>query len=143
MGITEQEKRKNVIKGLECLAAPKGRVHTCTPFDCPYTDLHTCFAEIAKDTLALLKEQEPRVMTLEEVKSCGNPVWLEWNYHFIKPALLHSEEVMTDDNRNAVAFVLFGEEEWYTCADDDYGKEWRCWTSRPTEAEREATPWND
>jgi len=25
---------------------------------------------------------------------------------------------------------------------DDYGKSWRCWTSRPTDAQREATPWN-
>ena len=93
------------------------------------------------ELIALLKAQEPRVMTLDEVKSCGNPVWLEWNYTFIKPALLHSEEVMTDDNRNAVTFVLFGDEEWYIYADDDYGKEIRCWTSRPTEAEREAIPW--
>lgn len=51
--------KEKVINGLECLAAQKGRVHTCTPFDCQYTDLHTCFAEIAKDALALLKAQEP------------------------------------------------------------------------------------
>lgn len=24
---------------------------------------------------------------------------------------------------------------------DDYGITWRCWTSRPTDAQREATPW--
>ena len=25
--------------------------------------------------------------------------------------------------------------------DSGYGKTWRCWTSRPTDEQREATPW--
>jgi hypothetical protein len=25
---------------------------------------------------------------------------------------------------------------------EDYLTRWRCWTSRPTDAQREATPWN-
>ena len=24
---------------------------------------------------------------------------------------------------------------------DEYGKTWRCWTSRPTDEQMEATPW--
>lgn len=89
-----------------------------------------------------LRQYEPRVMTLEEAKYSEIPIWLEWRYGFIKPAMLHSDQITTEDCRNAITFVLFGEEEWYTYADDDYGKEVRCWTSRPSKEEMEAVPWN-
>ena len=137
--MTGMSDREKVIKGLEKIAEFfKARG------DMAVGDgkmLLLSWMRAAEDALALLKAQEPRVMTLEEVKSCENPVWLEWNYYFMKPALLHSEEVMTDDNRKAVTFLLFGDEEWYIYADDDYGKEIRCWTSRPTDEQREAEPW--
>ena len=134
--------REKVVKGLECCMI---NPDMCDRTNCPYAgksdESDYCDTKLIKDALALLKAQEPRVMTLEEVKSCENPVWLEWNYYFMKPALLHSEEIMTDDNRKAVTFLLFGDEEWYIYADDDYGKEIRCWTSRPDEKRRAETPW--
>ena len=97
--------------------------------------------QTAKDAIELLKAQEPRVMTLEEVKYSSDPVWLEWRYGYIKPAFLHSDQITTEDCRNAITFTLFGSDEWYIFADDDYGKEIRCWTSRPDDKRRAETPW--
>ena len=129
--------REDVIKGLECLAAQTGRVHTCTPFDCSYTDLHTCFAEIAKDALALLKEQEPRVMTLEEVKM------LDGDYYYLESMRSPGKELREIVGAYELACVTWPSITWarQTMGDSGYGKTWRCWTSRPTEEQREAVKW--
>lgn len=140
--------KEKVLHGLDSCGFNDGIPNICEVTECPYRDNKAyCVHELAHDAgmliSELLKAHEPRVMTLEEVKYSEMPVWLEWNYHFIKPALMHTDQVMTGDCRNAITFLLFGDEEWYTYADDDYGKEIRCWTSRPTDAQREAIPWND
>ena len=57
--------REKVLKGLECCAY----WHGCK--GCPYIedcDRAEGFTALARDALALLKVQEPRVMTLEEIK---------------------------------------------------------------------------
>jgi hypothetical protein len=86
-----------------------------------------------------LKAQEPRVMTLEEVKaSKGNDIYLELSS-------------CPDDTPYITAATLdgvgkYGVSFYHTvCNFCNYGRRaygWRCWTSRPTEAQREATPWN-
>jgi hypothetical protein len=86
-----------------------------------------------------LKPQEPHVMTLEEVKaSKGNDLYLELSNHpdetpYITAATL--DEV-------GKIWVNF----YHTvCNFCDYGRRvygWRCWTSRPTDEQREAEPWN-
>ena len=77
-----------------------------------------------------LKDVEPRVMTLEEVEEwCAihphkqSPLWVEFR---------HGNG--TDGWR--VGLVNSGLLAW--CKDGEA----RCWTSRPTEERREATPWN-
>ncbi len=84
-----------------------------------------------RNALELLKSQQPRVMTLEEVKQwCEthsykqNPIWVEFQRG-------HG----TDGWR--VDLVNSGLLSW--CED----KEARCWTSCPTEAQREAVKWDD
>jgi hypothetical protein len=81
--------------------------------------------ELAEDALALLKAQVPRVMTLEEFNAHWKtppqerqPIWEEWKF----------------DN---------GKGKWkmYGRATGGYGELWRCWTARPDQATREATPW--
>ena len=89
-----------------------------------------------------VRAQEPRVMTPDEVKNMPEKsvVWLE-----LKPDEIFKEEIYP--------FVGSGTG-WYSCycsantapmfTDDDveqYGVDFRCWTSRPTEEERKATPW--
>ena len=117
--------REKVIKGLECCAAYE---YKCN--DCPYQDdggaEDGCYSdELKTDALALLKAQEPMVMTLEEFNAHWKtppqerqPIWEEWKF----------------DN---------GKGKWklYGRATGGYGKMWRCWTSRPTDEQREAVPW--
>ena len=62
VGMTEQEKREKVIKGLGCCQDCDGYVcRNC----CPYHDRNepedqpTCTCRLAHDALALLKAQEP------------------------------------------------------------------------------------
>ena len=86
---------------------------------------------------ALSKAQEPRVMTLEEVKaSAGCDVWLELSGNI-------AEDVIT-------ATTIYGCgakgicTRYETLSYDAYSIRpygWRCWTSRPTDERREAEPW--
>lgn len=80
--------------------------------------------ELAESALALLKAQEPRVMTLEEYKALAekpreerDPVWKEW------PSL---------ESTWAIPNQGYG----------GYGTSWRCWTARPTEKQRQEVKWN-
>lgn len=96
------------------------------------------FIDAIQYAIALLKAQEPRVMTLEEVKALPSEtdVWLDEFCSIIVAA--------------TISCTLYGNAYFYgkEHADYgvdykliDYGKEWRCWTSRPTEEQREAEPW--
>ena len=81
------------------------------------------------ELIALLKAQQPRVTTLEELKSCSQEtMWFEE-----KPN--HTIIQLTQDG--IIALVFLGLlHNW-----NGYGTIWRCWTSRPTDVQREAEPW--
>ena len=96
------------------------------------------------DAFTLLKAQEPRVMTLEDIRVIyhrrEDHVW-----PFDTPPYLWVET-----NGRTVPYwmswnnVIACQEGQFPKYDpDDYGKSWRCWTSRPTDAQREATPWEN
>jgi len=162
--MTDVEK---VIRGLECCITDR-----CE--DCPYEDI--CYGDnevelfdtLARDALALLKAQEPRVMTLEEVLAIetdhfdrdyyfnpefdsGIPVWLE--YRWMDEDFLNEDE--KGDTNIYASILMFGPKVnndivgRYDCATSgidyldlgNYGRTWRCWTSRPTDAQREAVKW--
>lgn len=95
--------------------------------------------DVANRLEELLAAQEPRVMTPEEVIALPDytVVWLEdndksdvisgivnyvWKNHLCSFTVIDMREVHAD-----IA---------------SYGTDWRCWTSRPDQATREATPWN-
>lgn len=95
-----------------------------------------------------VKAQEPRVMTLEEVAALpdGSIVWLEDND---KPDVIVGllRDVLLTANDHIVVVIHFATVrnqflEVVTAMAEDYGIRWRCWTSRPDQATREATPWN-
>ena len=82
-----------------------------------------------------VKAQEPRVMTLDEVKQAkGRDVWLELSVNVITAA--------TIEGCGTGGICTRYESLKYTqyCV-KPYG--WRCWTSRPTEEEREKVKWNE
>ena len=100
---------------------------------------HLGSARTIGDTLALLKAQVPKVMALEALERWDGAILVEYIGTFgqtISEWLLHmatgSKCVSFANARRSQVFFETAE----------YGKSWRCWTSRPTDAQREATPWN-
>lgn len=102
---------------------------------------------LAEKALAALKEQVPRLMTLEEIKALPDYVFLE------DRDISHAFSIKTI-SRPALPQLVFvnisGEEcVGFRGPDGDtslvtsrYGVEWRCWTSRPTDAQRKAVKWD-
>ena len=133
--------REKVINGLEyCSKGPVG----CQT-ECPYKRDFGCRSQLSADALALLKAQEPRVMSLEEAQ-----------------AALHTERVVWTEceEKNGDKLLYVGLHmngtDYFTMQDDSvmeetdldggmgaelYGKKYRLWTSQPSDELREATPW--
>ena len=128
--------REKVIKGLECCVNSLGECEIC-PYDEGMGKL-ACGKNLYSDALALLKAQEPRVMTLEEVtEDRPDVVWFDdRHYKLTYPAFISNGEV--------TGWMVSLSKGYYERHDhiDGYGKNWRCWTSRPTDEQREAEPWN-
>lgn len=87
---------------------------------------------VMRDALALLKAQDPRVVTLDDYENNPNvdkdgnlAVWRE-SRHF--PGIAYHEDGWVVLNRNRV-------EGWFN------SEAIRFWTSRPTDEQREAVKW--
>lgn len=124
--------RDNVIKGLEIVWDAFNHME------------HEMYADYVFEALALLKAQKPRVMTLEEVKQHNNQdgcVWFEQpTYNAVAAFVRKDDEEYTE----IISPYLLGEpiNHGYM-ANRYYGKSWRCWTSRPTDEQREKVKWDD
>lgn len=122
--------RVKVIEGLERL------LHSGKMYDA-HLVIDTCEAAIA-----LLKAQEPHLMTLDEIHD-SMVVYLEAGTEFLKR--------MDDDG---VVLAIGGSEctgakcfitVWnvgIAGMNDDYNVTWRAWSQRPTKEQREKEPWN-
>jgi hypothetical protein len=142
MGMTKREK---VIKGLE--KCRRYECDDCTekcasqfPGDC------TAYDDFVDSALALLKAQEPRVMTLGEIDNALKmPLWKETKRAHKD---LYTGWVLAYDIQKGLGITgtrlgmsePSGRVVWYGL--DDYGKTWRCWTSRPTDEQRESVKWD-
>lgn len=119
--------RNKVIEGLEEVIA-----------EAVYPDRPRKFMmslELAEDALALLKAQEPRVMTLEEATE-EEVVWYDWRTLGVRPAKVNR----VPSKAGTYRVQRFGDiDDWVHA--DEYGEYWRCWTSKPTDAQMEAIPW--
>ena len=129
---------EKVIKGLEWCMNEK---HDCyREKGCPYENEGEdigCKYALHSDALALLKAQEPKVMTLEEVNA------LDWDYCYLEQERLPGKEYRGMLGKYIMTCVTWPS---ITAAKisqgmDNYGKTWRCWTARPTDAQREAVKW--
>lgn len=129
--MTDEEKREKVILGLRCHKA--GYCEEC--MKCPYRD-DGCETTLCNDAIALLKAQEPRVMTFQEIKdSMGIPVWVEyadnenWNGY----------GVPTSDHKAYI--MIYGANAYCAQYARSANVKWRCWTSRPSDEQRKAAKW--
>lgn len=133
--------REKIIKGITHCKAQYG-CYNCQSIDgedCPYVDEPDCRFSIMQDAFNLLKEQEPRVMKLEDVKAFG------WDYCYLEEERLPGKEYRTVCGDYALTCIT-----WPCVAsmriqhgDNNYGKKWRCWTAKPTDKQRQAVKWNE
>ena len=129
--------REKVQHGLECCYN-----NNCGA--CPYSAIIKCQHKLHSDALALLREQEPRVMTLEEVKQHDNKnncVWFELPNNIIAAVFVIQDRTQTGIispyvNSEPLIFHLY----WNNT---NYGKTWRCWTAKPTDEQRKAVKWDE
>ena len=91
------------------------------------------YIEEVKKVLKQAKAQQPRAMTLEEVRLLGKDdvVWYENKGVFVQPRPRVVEFVFDEH-------ITFTDGGILSLSSDDYRKRWILWTSRPTDAQREA-----
>lgn len=85
-----------------------------------------------------LDATEPRVLTIDEVRYEYEVVWLETKY--LSPTVCLFDNV--ESNVDWLYFV-FGSDDSYGESVHLYGKNWRCWSAKPTEEQREAVEWTE
>ena len=76
-------------------------------------------------------------MTLEEVKR------LDSDYYYLESMRSPGKELREIVGAYGLTCVTWPSITWarQTMGDSGYGKTWRCWQQRPTDEQREATPW--
>ena len=94
------------------------------------------WSDTVLEAITLLKAQEPRVMSLDELSEETNVYFESLVYDTICPAL---SDGSYDDGTVGLMTL---EDELFYMDEADYGVQWRCWISRPTYEQMEATPWN-
>ena len=103
---------------------------------------------IAK-AIEALKAQEPRMMGLKELAFYDSGLYVETRNGCpegladeLWPALCHLYCVSQNGECGYVSFVNWNADT-YDFEAKDYNVEFRCWTSRPTEEQREAVKWDE
>ena len=112
-------------------------------YRCAESSFAPAFVEVPKEMLLQVLEmaqaQQPRVLTLEEVRER-------------KPFHLWAEDTETGAQVFQVAYVgglyVDSAEDWSVDPDhrntpEYYGKSWRFWDKKPTNEQRQATPWDE
>lgn len=82
-------------------------------------------------------------MTLEELEKWDGAIFFEECGPNMYYALIDDVNP-TAGRKGQYSFVNVepGQYNAYIWGGEHYGSIWRCWTSRPTEEQREAKPWN-
>lgn len=100
-----------------------------------------------------LKNDEPRVLTLDEVKAIGTQnfnqmrdentrlVWVEEEsaLNIAKPT--YYDLGLEDNEEEPIYLYYVGTDFFDRCDPSTYSKDWRCWSAKPTEEQRESVKW--
>ena len=109
-------------------------------------------ATTVSDAIELLKEQQPRVLSYDEMKTMiGKPVYVEEPKRNADPhccwgLVVEGEEPSKEGGYNYPGGVDFNVEVGLDAYDGDLymvdiGCGWRAWTAEPTDEQRMNTPW--
>lgn len=134
---------EKTIRGLQCHSEPKQSLDECFCETCPYDEL-TCGLDVPNDALSLLKAKIPRVMTLEEVAELEEHqfVWIEPKnsdeplYFLEIVQLCGIVSINMEISLNTPSSIYFV----YT---KNYNKNYRFWSSRPTDEQRSEVKWDE
>lgn len=105
---------------------------------CPYWCEENDSASLCRDALELLKSHQPRVLTSSELQP-DVLVWIEVPQSSeIWPALLRKTDWFGHPawTMRGYALVVY-------YLHDGYGRDWRCWSAKPTYEQKEAAAWDD
>lgn len=126
--------RDKVIEGLEFTL-----VESCWDADRAFDE--QLMIEAVTDAITLLKAQEPRVMTLKEAQTAlhnDTVVWVELKGKLICAGIhMDGTDYFMMQNDDVLDVTDFDSGE----GAEAYGKQARCWTSRPTKEQRQAVKW--
>ena len=102
-----------------------------------YSKLRDLIDHAEEAARALLKEQEARVMTLDEVKA------FDWDYCYLEEVRLPGKvyrAVCGDHKLTCITWPCVTSMQ-IQYGDESYGKKWRCWSAKPTDEQRQAVKW--
>ena len=132
--------RKKVIKGLECCSQMAGKA--CN--ECPYVNeceegLMAGVAHLADNALSLIKGQEPRVLTLDEIQAmpCDTPICVEEYYGSMYMDIYNGIDA---DSTDFITGNVHMECSYWIR--EEYGTLYRFWSAKPTEEQRKEVKWN-
>lgn len=106
------------------------------------------WTDAIEQALALLKAQAQRVMTWQDVIGAAiecKPLYIEVKDSKDKEPG-DDRWAMVTQYKDSITNGMIRAMSSYVTSEilfaEDYGKRWRCWTSRPDEKRRAETPWN-
>ena len=138
--------REKVVKGLKCRLECGCMQEDHCNSDCPYLGDPRACSGLDEDVLALLKAQEPRVMTLDlpPEEWQDKVIWLEIKGKKPIPCLFRKccDRMMFGRYERIMSFDAIGSSKEGGYFLRNYGVNWRCWTSRPTDEQMEAMAWD-
>lgn len=135
--------REKVIKALRaCYPADVKWCQARVKGQCDYNVAY-CRMALFKDAAELLEAQEPRVMTLEDlwVLKFNDAIILEQKIPSLLIPAIVRDNIKHDDALEVLQVVTASTNGTANADYEYYGKTWRCWTSRPTDAQRKEIPW--
>ena len=115
-------------------------IETLTDFrNCAFGDKNIVTMD---EIIYLLRELQPRVLTLEELEDWDGAVFFEVFETDMYYVLIETVEPSAG-MKGAYVFINVEHGEHYRRVWDGehYGSIWRCWTSRPTVDQRKAAKW--
>lgn len=122
--MADVEKRRKVIRVLTCAAnhADGGMI--------------SLSVDEVREIVELLREPEPRVMTLKELQAIETP----WNRN-TPPYLFVERRSPTEARWMSWGFMHDFVRLWGTMNVKNYGSKWRVWNLQPTPEQMANTPW--
>lgn len=97
-----------------------------------------CMSQMIADTLELLKEKQPRVLSFDEMIQIEEEVLVEIRLPSKDRTYLRWCDIVFDEGMSIALYTTHG---IHMASDWAYEVRWRCWSEKPTDEQRKAVPW--